>query len=86
MQVAIDTVVDWCNIWEFKLTATKTKAIPFSRFRKFATLSLKLDNENIEFVSQFKFLGVILDKQLRWGPYIKNYWKNAKETCEFYLF
>ena len=78
MQVAIDIVVDWCNTWEFKLTATKTKTMIFSRFRKFATLSLKLNNQNIEFVSQFKFLGVILDKQLRWGPYIKKLWEKCK--------
>ena len=78
MQVAIDKVLNWCQNWGFKLTAMKTKAMVFSRFRKFPILSLKLENHNIEFVSKIKFLGVILDKQLRWGPYIKKLLEKCK--------
>ena len=43
----------------------------FSHARKFLPLNLKLQNDDIDFVTSFKFLGVVLEKQLTWSPYIK---------------
>ena len=71
MQAAIDRVLDWCHKWGFSLTVKKSKAVIFSRSRKFPNTSLLLNKHNIEYVSKIKILGVTLDKQLRWGPYIK---------------
>ena len=78
MQQAINTIGQWCKLWGFNLTATKTKALIFSRARKFLNLSLKLQTDDIEFVTNYKFLGVILGKHLTWGPYIKR----LCEQCE----
>ena len=55
MKVAIDRVIDWCDTWGFHLTAKKTKAMIFSRSRKFPQLSLRPVEHNIEFVSQINF-------------------------------
>ena len=80
MQAAFDRVQDWCHKWIFSLTVKKTKAIIFSGFRKVPNKSLLLNKHNIEFVSKIKFLGVTLDKQLRWEPYIKILLENVEVT------
>ena len=65
LQKGINTVLQRCTRCDFELTVTKTKAMIFSRARKFPNLNLKFYDRDIEFIKNYTFLGVILDKQLK---------------------
>ena len=61
-----------------KFNVEKTKAVLFTRKYKFTEPTITLDGKNIEFVSSFKYLGVIFDKKLKWNEHVKVQAKKAK--------
>ena len=77
IQSAIDMLCNWGNIWGLSFAPNKTKAIFFTR-RRIPQSLLKLNGSDIEFVTPFKFLGVVFDKSLTWKPHILN----IKAKCE----
>ena len=73
IQSALDEIEMWSQLWGFKISTLKTKAIIFSR-RKINIGSLQkltLFGRDIEFSDQITFLGMTLDKKLTWGEHIK---------------
>ena len=44
MQYALNSVMDWCNYWGFNISSSKTKAIIFSRGRKFLNINLYIND------------------------------------------
>ena len=73
IQSALGKIEMWSQLWGFKISAFKTKAIIFSR-RKIIIGSLQkltLFGRDIEFSDQITFLGMTLDKKLTWGEHIK---------------
>ena len=74
-QSALDEIEMWSQLWGFKISTLKNKAIMFSR-RKINIGSLQkltLFGRDIEFSDQITFLGMTLDKKLTWGEHIKNW-------------
>ena len=71
IQSALDEIEMRSQLWGFKISTLKTKAIIFSR-RKINIGSLqKLTLFGREFSDQITFLGMTLDKKLTWGEHIK---------------
>ncbi|XP_035220188.1 uncharacterized protein LOC118193239 [Stegodyphus dumicola] len=71
-QLGLDIFVNWAQQHKITLSPGKTQALAIGRrsvLRRNPTL--KLFNESIHFVSQFKFLGVIFDNKLSWLPHFK---------------
>jgi len=68
-QKALDSLKSAADNLGLKFSTTKTKAMSF---QKGATDSqLKLSNDAIEWVSEYKYLGVIIDKNLNFSSHIK---------------
>ena len=57
-------VMEWLNINRLSLNKEKSK------YMIFQTLTLKIDNINIEQVDEFNFLGLTLDTNLTWKKHV----------------
>ena len=72
VQEYFDRFRDWCNLWGFKISETKTTAIIFTRKRdQEKEIEIKIGNKQIKFVKEVKFLGVIFDQKLTWNQHTK---------------
>ncbi len=70
LQGALQTIEEWSQRWGLAISAEKTTAIMFTRSRRTPDQQLQLNGTNLQFVSQVRFLGVIFDQKLTWGPHI----------------
>ena len=80
MQVALDLQVEWSKSLGLSFNPSKTKAMLFTKKINFAKPVLKLDGVPIEYVAEFKYLGVVLDTKLSWKPHVKAQVKKAKAS------
>ena len=67
-------IEQWCKSWGFVINVEKTKAVLFTRKRKVQIPNLLLLGTAIEFVSQFKYLGI-------WFDSCYNLQKHTSELC-----
>ena len=74
---------NWLKANQLSLNVNKTKAMAFHMPQKKVRLPhLKIAGTNIEFVDNFNFLGITINKHLNWTSHIdnvsvkisKNYW------------
>ena len=77
LQQSLQELQNWCEKWGFRFSVNKTKAMIFSKNKSEQHISLKINNQNIEYVNQFKFLGLIFDNRFTWNEHI-NY---VEEYC-----
>lgn len=68
----LENVNTWLKLNKLSLNTSKTKAILFHMPQKQITQlpNIKIDNYPIVFEDSFNFLGIVLDKNLRWTPHI----------------
>jgi len=69
LQECIEQLQAWSLQWDMKLNVDKTKVMLFSHHLG-DRLSLSLDGVSIEQVTEFKYLGVILDEQLKFDAHV----------------
>jgi ribonuclease HI len=71
IQRAVDNLYAFTTKWGLSLNYSKTKCMIFTR-KHIQPLPVKINNVNIDFVEQHKFLGIILDSPgLVWKPHIQ---------------
>lgn len=67
MQLDLNIFQDWCNFNKLTLNVTKTKVMFFSVKRKSvpitSLLSLRINNQVLQYVEDFKYLGIVLDRK-----------------------
>jgi hypothetical protein len=64
LQCGLNSVAEWSKCWNIKINEDKTQMIYFShRIRPLESL-LTLNGQNIRFVNNEKYLGVIFDKKI----------------------
>lgn len=81
IQTAINAASKWADKRGFKFSAQKTKAIRFSRSRKEEAIpTLFLKDDILPYEDEIKFLGVILDKKLTFGPHIRDLSARVKKS------
>ena len=69
-------IVEWLNINKLSLNKSKSKYMTFQMPNKTTlTLSLKINNIDIEKVEEFNYLGLTIDTNLNWK---KTHRKNLK--------
>ena len=70
MNGGINSCLDKINVWlklkKLTVNVSKTKCMGFHKRWDVPDLNLSLNNINIESVSHFTFLGIILDTALSW--------------------
>ena len=76
-QEILETLECWGKKWGLSFSPNKTKAVFFTR-KKIPDISLTLNNINIEYVPNFKFLGLYYDRNLTWKPHITY----LKQRCQ----
>ena len=72
LQDYLATLFQYLNRKSLVVNTEKTKAMIFSRKRNITYTPIKWHNESIEYVNQFKYLGLTLDSPLlSWHPHIE---------------
>ncbi|KAL4132531.1 hypothetical protein QTP88_009665 [Uroleucon formosanum] len=73
----------WCKNWLIKINESKSTQVTFT-LRHGNCPSIKLNNVNIPVSNETKYLGIILDKRLTWGPHLKNKIKIANSRLHIF--
>ena len=76
IQTQMNSLHEWSNQWGMKINISKTKGMIFKRGTEVSPL-IKIDKTSVQFVPKFKYLGMLLDKDLSWKPHINN----LKSAC-----
>lgn len=80
MKTALNIVMDWCARVGLNANPEKTTLVPFTNRRFKIKLPLLVKNVNIPYKEKVKYLGVILDTHLNWGPHIDHICAKAKKA------
>lgn len=75
LQKSIDAFESWCKSWKLKLQPSKTEMIHFTLHPKKKykhSVMVKVDNVNIKPLDATRYLGVIIDKQLKWRNHLRH--------------
>ena len=64
LQKQIDKLHSWCKKWRLTVNPSKTKVMVFEAGKEQTIASIKLGDEILECVEIYKYLGIIMDKQL----------------------
>ena len=65
MQTLIDHVNSWCKKWKMKVNLKKSKVVHFRKQGEaLSDIDIKLGNDTLSYVSQYKYLGVYFDEYL----------------------
>lgn len=71
LQNYLNTIVEWSSRWKFTLSHSKCFSVIFTRRRSPTQLLLELDGAPLQNAGQFKFLGMIFQKDLSWSAHLK---------------
>ena len=75
LQQSVDAFGSWCKSWKLKLQPTKTEMIHFNTHprKKYKNpLSIEVEGIIIHPVDAARYLGVIIDKQLKWRNHLQH--------------
>ena len=69
----VELISDWMRANKLTLNYSKTKIMLFTKkVKDKRTLNITIDNQKIEQVSTFRYLGVIIDDKLNWKPHVES--------------
>ena len=77
-QKVLQAIEEWSKKWNLSFSPNKSKAMIITSKRNLPNTKLKLNNVSIEFVQNYKFLGMTIDRGVTWGPHIEQ----MKQRCE----
>ena len=74
LQRNINNVKDFCNKWGLVINTDKSKIMTFSKTGRLAKNKFKfnIDNDELEYVKQYKYLGVIFSSNGKFSAVEKN--------------
>ena len=88
-KIYLKTIDKWCIKNGVKISALKTKTVLFTNPRKKNYyIPIELNNTKMTLSDEVRYLGVILDKHLRWAPHINKKCQIATKllmTCKKYV-
>lgn len=71
MQAALNSISDWCARVELNVNPSKTVMIPFTRRKIIRLNPIQLNGITMEMSNETKYLGIILDRELKWTSHIQ---------------
>ena len=80
LQSNLNHIGEWCNRNKLTINVGKTKAMIFgtrNKIKRNRTGKLTLNGRGVDFVTSYKYLGVILDQTLSFNKHINNCIKNV---------
>ena len=80
IQKDIRTMEGWAKDHGLKFNAKKTKVMLFTRKNVKRRPKLYINGEEIEYVNEYKYLGVTIDSKLSWNKHIQNIANRATGT------
>lgn len=70
---ALSILVDWCGLHKLKISAEKTKGMTIKgKFDKGRPPTLRVEENKISFVSEIRYLGLIIDDKLNFVQHTKH--------------
>ena len=72
---------DYCRLWKMTLNTTKTKIIIFGWKSYIAPPEFKYNNETVEVVNMFCYLGVLLTHNLSWDAHVTMVCEKSLKAC-----
>lgn len=72
-----------CKNWLIKINESKSTQVIFTLRHGNCPL-IKLNNVNIPVSNETKYIGILLDKRLTWGPHLKNKRKMANSRLHLF--
>ena len=78
MQSMLDRLVAWGNSCGLRFNAQKTVVVMFSRSKKVFNHLVRMDGELIPYSDTVVYLGVTMDRELKWKTHIQNKVTKAK--------
>lgn len=80
MQGALNTISSWCRKVGLKINPTKTIAVPFTKRRKMNLNTLTYEGQEIKYEKEVTYLGIVMDKELRWHKHQEKVMSKAKKA------
>ena len=77
---ALEMTSNWCNRVGLSINAGKTTLVPFTYKTKLSTIPLEVNNAELKYADEVKYLGIILDKRLNWNRQIEHIYKKANRA------
>ncbi|KAL4085191.1 hypothetical protein QTP88_027050 [Uroleucon formosanum] len=71
LQLHLDLIDKWSTDWKIKINADKSVLVSFTLNKKNTPIIL-FQGVPIPSMAQVKYLGIVLDKRLTWGPHLKS--------------
>jgi hypothetical protein len=71
LQLGLNSMVEWSKRWNIRINEDKMQAIYFSHRIRPPESLLTINGQNVPFVTNVKYLGVIFDRKIAWGLHIK---------------
>lgn len=71
LQIALDTLQNWCDENELTISTEKCTHMRFSRKRQFPDCNVTFYDQPITFSDEVKYLGVIFDKQWKFRKHLE---------------
>jgi len=71
LQIHLNMLSKWCNAWKIKVNELKSTHITFT-LRPKDCPEVSFNNSVIPHSREAKYLGLLLDRRLTWGPHLKN--------------
>ncbi|CAM1296043.1 Uncharacterised protein at_DN0039 [Pycnogonum litorale] len=85
LQITINEIQTWSTENSLHLNASKTKLMHLSvKTNQFNNLKLSISGDNLELIDEFKFLGIIIDKNLNFKKHVE-YILNKVRTKFYFL-
>ena len=72
MQAMLDSLVAWGSSCGLRFNAQKTVAVMFSRSKRQFSHLVRMDGALLPYSESVVYLGVTLDRELKWAPHIHN--------------
>ena len=75
----LDDLVLWGKTGGLSFNASKTAVMHFWRGNKTPHRKLSMEGNTLEYTESTKYLGVTLDRELKWRNHVENKIKSAKK-------
>lgn len=85
LQNDLNQIAEWTKVNGMEINVSKCKHIKFSRRKSLTQHSYFLNNENINSVTECKYLGVKLAEDLKWGRHVEDIVAKAYKNLHFVM-